>query len=70
MKLKILFLVTVSFLFSVSLLADENKIDNNTEFNVYTGMFVFTDVDCGYCRQFHDQIDSYLELGIKVNGIR
>ena len=30
-------------------------------------IFVFTDVDCGYCRQFHNQIDSYLELGIKVN---
>jgi len=30
-------------------------------------IFVFTDVDCGYCRQFHNQIDEYLELGIKVN---
>ena len=30
-------------------------------------IFVFTDVDCGYCRQFHNQIDDYLSLGIKVN---
>ena len=30
-------------------------------------VFVFTDVDCGYCRQFHNQIQEYLELGIKVN---
>ena len=30
-------------------------------------VFVFTDVDCGYCRQFHNQIDAYLELGIRVN---
>lgn len=30
-------------------------------------IFVFTDVDCGYCRQFHNQIDQYLELGIRVN---
>ena len=30
-------------------------------------IFVFTDVDCGYCRQFHNQIDDYLDLGIKVN---
>ena len=30
-------------------------------------IFVFTDVDCGYCRQFHDQIDAYLDLGIRVN---
>jgi thiol:disulfide interchange protein DsbC len=28
---------------------------------------VFTDVDCGYCRQFHNQIDEYLNLGIQVN---
>ena len=30
-------------------------------------VFVFTDVDCGYCRQFHNQIQEYLDLGIKVN---
>ena len=30
-------------------------------------IFVFTDVDCGYCRQFHREINDYLELGIKVN---
>ena len=30
-------------------------------------IYVFTDVDCGYCRQFHNQIDDYLNLGIKVN---
>ena len=28
---------------------------------------VFTDVDCGYCRQFHRQINDYLDLGIQVN---
>jgi thiol:disulfide interchange protein DsbC len=27
---------------------------------------VFTDVDCGYCRRFHAQIDEYLNRGIKV----
>ena len=30
-------------------------------------IFVFTDVDCGYCRQFHGQINDYLDLGIQVN---
>ena len=30
-------------------------------------VYVFTDVDCGYCRQFHRQINEYLELGIRVN---
>ena len=28
---------------------------------------VFTDVDCGYCRKFHSQIQAYNELGIQVN---
>jgi thiol:disulfide interchange protein DsbC len=27
---------------------------------------VFTDVDCGYCRQLHSQIARYNDLGIKV----
>lgn len=27
---------------------------------------VFTDVDCGYCRQLHNQITKYNDLGIKV----
>jgi thiol:disulfide interchange protein DsbC len=30
-------------------------------------VFVFTDVDCGYCRKFHSQIKEYLDLGIQVN---
>ena len=29
-------------------------------------VYVFTDVDCGYCRQFHSQISEYLNLGIRV----
>lgn len=29
-------------------------------------VFVFTDIDCGYCRKLHDQIDGYLQLGITV----
>jgi thiol:disulfide interchange protein DsbC len=27
---------------------------------------VFTDVDCGYCRKLHRQIDDYLAQGIRV----
>lgn len=27
---------------------------------------VFTDVDCGYCRKFHNEIDQYNNLGISV----
>ena len=43
MKQKILFLIMISFLYSFSSLADELKTENNTEFNVYTGMFDFSD---------------------------
>lgn len=35
----------------------------NPKFTIY----VFTDVDCGYCRQFHRQINDYVNLGIKIN---
>ena len=27
---------------------------------------IFTDVDCGYCRKLHNEIDHYAELGIEV----
>lgn len=27
---------------------------------------IFTDIDCGYCRRLHKQIDEYLEKGIEV----
>ncbi len=27
---------------------------------------VFTDVDCGYCRKFHNEIDQYNSLGISI----
>lgn len=27
---------------------------------------VFTDIDCGYCRKLHREIESFTELGIKV----
>ncbi len=30
-------------------------------------IYVFTDVDCGYCRQFHKEINQYTGLGIKIH---
>ena len=30
-------------------------------------IYVFTDVDCGFCRKFHKQIDAYLNEGIQIN---
>ena len=35
----------------------------NEQFSV----IVFTDVDCGYCRKLHNQIDEYNSLGISIN---
>ena len=43
MKLKKLLLIMISCLYSCSVIADDLKIDNNSEFNVYTGMFDFSD---------------------------
>ena len=43
MKLVKFFTILFTLLFSASLFADELKIDNNTKFNVYTGMFDFSD---------------------------
>jgi thiol:disulfide interchange protein DsbC len=28
---------------------------------------VFTDIDCGYCRKLHSEIDSYLDKGIEIH---
>lgn len=30
-------------------------------------VYVFTDIDCGYCRKLHSEIDQYLAQGIQVN---
>ena len=44
MKFKALYVILFSFLFSIPLIAEEQRTQNkNTEFNVYTGMFDFSD---------------------------
>ena len=44
MNFKIFYFVLVSFLISLSSIAEELKIDNNnTKFNIYSGMFDFSD---------------------------
>jgi len=44
MNLKKLFIIVVCTSFSFCVLAEELKVDdNNTEFNIYTGMFDFSD---------------------------
>jgi len=34
--------------------------------NVKHTITVFTDIDCGYCRKLHREMDQYTDLGIKV----
>ena len=43
MKLKLLHLFLCSILIGTTLSAEEKKLDNNTEFSVYSGMFDFSD---------------------------
>jgi len=43
MKLNRFNIILFSFLFCLPLAADEVKLDNNTQFSVYTGMFDFSD---------------------------
>ena len=43
MNFKRISLFFITCLLSISLNAEEVKLDNNTEFNVYTGMFDFSD---------------------------
>ena len=43
MKLKLLHLFLFYILFSTTLSAEEKKLDSNTEFSVYSGMFDFSD---------------------------
>ena len=44
----------------ISFLAKESKIIKN---NIY----VFTDIDCGYCRKFHKEVDQLNKNGINVH---
>jgi len=36
---------------------------DNPKYDIY----VFTDIDCGYCRKLHSEIDQYLAQGINVH---
>jgi thiol:disulfide interchange protein DsbC len=44
---------------------EENMIVFSPQDPKYT-VTVFTDIDCGYCRKLHREIDSYEDAGIKV----
>ena len=49
-------------------LGEERMITFNAKIKKYD-VYVFTDIDCGYCRKFHSEIDQYLAEGISVHYI-
>ena len=51
-----------------SAISEEDFITFTAEDEKYV-VTVFTDVDCGYCRKFHGEIDDYNALGITVNYV-
>ncbi len=45
---------------------DDGQVIAFTPAEVKSTVTIFTDVDCGYCRRLHSQIDDYLAKGIEV----
>lgn len=54
-----------AMLSSLGKVGEENMIVFKPEKEKYTAT-VFTDIDCGYCRKLHSQMDEYLAKGIKI----
>ena len=50
---------------AVSKMGDDNMIIFSPKTKKHS-MTVFTDIDCGYCRKLHAEIDQYLAKGIEV----
>ncbi len=48
---------------------DENRSIVFSPAEVKHTVTIFTDVDCGYCRKLHAEIDGYLERGIQVRYV-
>ena len=46
---------------------NKNEFISFTPVKMETEIYVFTDVDCGYCRKLHSEIENYLKEGIQVN---
>jgi len=46
-------------------LGEDNMIIFKAPKQKYT-VSIFTDIDCGYCRKLHSEMDSYLEKGISI----
>lgn len=53
---------------AIKKLGTDNMIIFKPKINKYT-VSVFTDLDCGYCRKLHSEIDSYMAEGITIQYI-
>jgi thiol:disulfide interchange protein DsbC len=49
-------------------LGTDKMIIFNPKIHTYT-VTVFTDIDCGYCRKLHSELDSYLAEGIQIQYV-
>lgn len=47
-------------------IAKQDMVIFSPENQVKGHIYVFTDIDCGYCRRFHGQMDDMLNKGIEV----
>jgi len=50
----------------ISAVAKSDMIIFSPKAEVKGYVSIFTDIDCGFCRQLHSQIDSFLDRGIEV----
>lgn len=49
-------------------LGTDKMIIFNPKIHTYT-VTIFTDIDCGYCRKLHSELDSYLAEGIQIQYV-
>ena len=50
---------------AIEALGEENMVIYEPKETKHT-VTVFTDIDCGYCRKLHSQMDDYLAYGIRI----
>jgi thiol:disulfide interchange protein DsbC len=50
---------------AIEKIGQENMIVFKPKIHKYT-VSIFTDIDCGYCRKLHSEIDQYLAQGITI----
>ncbi len=51
---------------ALSKIGEDNMIVFKPKIGKYE-VYIFTDIDCGYCRKLHSEIDQYMAEGIKIN---